>query len=155
MNENRPNLPTYSSRRTNACALLHDDEFRRLVVAAETYISAQAVLMSFLATLGNAVHRGLTRIPQGWQDAITKTVRESLDVAQRVSISQMQNYPGHPSSEKLFAAMTVATELPITTGYRQYPDEYLYETLGLYALPRRRADHRECRRSPPPWRSGW
>lgn len=26
------------------------------------------------------------------------------------------------------------------TGYRQYPDEYLYETLGLYALPHRRAD---------------
>ncbi len=26
------------------------------------------------------------------------------------------------------------------TGYRQYPDEYLYETLGLYRLPRTRAD---------------
>src|SRR5580700_5247583 len=26
------------------------------------------------------------------------------------------------------------------TGYRQYPDEYLYETLGQYALPRRRTD---------------
>ena len=26
------------------------------------------------------------------------------------------------------------------TGYRQYPDEYLYETLGLYALPSRRTD---------------
>ncbi len=26
------------------------------------------------------------------------------------------------------------------TGYRQYPDEYLYETLGLYKLPSRRAD---------------
>jgi RNA-directed DNA polymerase len=26
------------------------------------------------------------------------------------------------------------------TGYRQYPDGYLYETLGLYALPERRAD---------------
>ena len=26
------------------------------------------------------------------------------------------------------------------TGYRQYPGEYLYETLGLYSLPRRRAD---------------
>jgi RNA-directed DNA polymerase len=26
------------------------------------------------------------------------------------------------------------------TGYRQYPDEYLYGTLGLYALPLRRAD---------------
>ena len=26
------------------------------------------------------------------------------------------------------------------TGYRQYPDEYLYETLGLYALPHRRSD---------------
>src|SRR3954451_6292026 len=26
------------------------------------------------------------------------------------------------------------------TGYRPYPDEYLYETLGLYALPRRRVD---------------
>src|SRR3954465_12538681 len=26
------------------------------------------------------------------------------------------------------------------TGYRQYPDEYLYQKLGLYALPRRRAD---------------
>ena len=26
------------------------------------------------------------------------------------------------------------------TGYRQHPDEYLYETLGLYALPLRRAD---------------
>ena len=26
------------------------------------------------------------------------------------------------------------------TGYRQYPDEYLYEELGLYDLPRRRAD---------------
>jgi hypothetical protein len=130
MNGRPPNLPIYWSRRTNACALLQEDEFARLVEAAETYISAQAVLMSFLATLGNAVHRGLTRIPQGWQNAITKTVRESLDVAQRLSISQMQNYPGHPSSEKLFAAMAVATgvaggafglpailaELPITTG---------------------------------------
>jgi len=26
------------------------------------------------------------------------------------------------------------------TGYRQYPDTYLYETLGLYALPHRRSD---------------
>lgn len=26
------------------------------------------------------------------------------------------------------------------TGYRQYPNEYLYETLGLYSLPRRRTD---------------
>ncbi len=26
------------------------------------------------------------------------------------------------------------------TGYRQHPDEYLYETLGLFALPLRRAD---------------
>jgi hypothetical protein len=26
------------------------------------------------------------------------------------------------------------------TGYRQYPDEYLYEKLGLYKLPGRRAD---------------
>jgi RNA-directed DNA polymerase len=26
------------------------------------------------------------------------------------------------------------------TGYRQYPDEYLYEVLGLYPLPLRRAD---------------
>ncbi|MGH7086833.1 MAG: group II intron reverse transcriptase/maturase [Acetobacteraceae bacterium] len=26
------------------------------------------------------------------------------------------------------------------TGYRRYPDEYLYETLGLYALPHRRSD---------------
>ena len=26
------------------------------------------------------------------------------------------------------------------TGYRQYPDKYLYETLGLFALPRSRAD---------------
>jgi hypothetical protein len=28
----------------------------------------------------------------------------------------------------------------VGTGYRQYPDEYLYETLGLYALPLHRAD---------------
>ena len=26
------------------------------------------------------------------------------------------------------------------TGYRQYPDEYLYETLGLFRVPRRRVD---------------
>jgi hypothetical protein len=26
------------------------------------------------------------------------------------------------------------------TGYRHHPDEYLYETLGLYPLPLRRAD---------------
>jgi len=26
------------------------------------------------------------------------------------------------------------------TGYRQYPDKYLYETLGLFTLPRSRAD---------------
>jgi len=26
------------------------------------------------------------------------------------------------------------------TGYRQFPDEYLYQTLGLYAIPLRRAD---------------
>ena len=25
-------------------------------------------------------------------------------------------------------------------GFRQIPDEYLYETLGLYSVPRRRAD---------------
>jgi hypothetical protein len=26
------------------------------------------------------------------------------------------------------------------TGYRQYPDKHLHETLGLFALPRSRAD---------------
>jgi len=26
------------------------------------------------------------------------------------------------------------------TGYRQFTDEYLYQTLGLYAIPLRRAD---------------
>jgi len=26
------------------------------------------------------------------------------------------------------------------TGYKQFPDEYLYQTLGLYAVPLRRAD---------------
>lgn len=26
------------------------------------------------------------------------------------------------------------------TGYRQYPNEYLYETLGLYRLPLKRSD---------------
>ena len=28
----------------------------------------------------------------------------------------------------------------VGTGYRQYPDEYLYKTLGLYPLPMRRSD---------------
>lgn len=31
------------------------------------------------------------------------------------------------------------------TGYRQYPDEYLYERLGLYRLPRSRADQSKAR----------
>jgi hypothetical protein len=130
MNEGWSNSPIDSSRRTNACALLHEDEFRRLVEAAETYISAQAVLMSFLAKLGNAVHRGLTKIPQDWQDEITKTIRESLDFAQRVSTTRMQDFPGLRSSENFYTAMALATgvaggafglpailaELPITTG---------------------------------------
>ena len=29
-------------------------------------------------------------------------------------------------------------------GFRQIPDEYLYETLGLYSIPRRRADRHKA-----------
>jgi EcsC protein family len=80
--------------------------------------------------LGNAVHRGLTKIPRDWQDEITKTLREALSFAQRISTARMQDDPGLRSSKNLYSAMAVATgvaggafglpailaELPITTG---------------------------------------
>ncbi len=53
----------YASRRSNACALLSPDEFQRLVDAAEMYLSSRSALTSFIATLGNLVHRGLRKIP--------------------------------------------------------------------------------------------
>lgn len=40
------------------------------------------------------------------------------------------------------------------TGYRQYPDEYLYERLGLYKLPRSRADQSKARAERSEMRAG-
>jgi hypothetical protein len=53
---------SYETRRVNACAPLTADEFARIVAAAEMYLSSRSVLTSFIAMLGNLVHRGLNRI---------------------------------------------------------------------------------------------
>lgn len=120
----------FESRRSNACAILEEEEFRRVIEAAEIYVSSRTVLMSFVATLGNVVDRGINRIPEDWRGEITKKIRETLDFAQRVSIVQMDDEPGRRSSGERYTAMAMATgvaggtlglpsvlaELPITTG---------------------------------------
>ncbi|MBV9521753.1 MAG: EcsC family protein [Alphaproteobacteria bacterium] len=130
MNDAVPNRPEFTSRRSNACALLNEDEFRRLIGAAETYVSARSFLMSFLSSLGNVAERGLKKVPQEWQAELVTKTREVLDFAQRVSIARMDNEPGRQSSATLYAAVAavsgagsgtlglpaVLAELPITTG---------------------------------------
>jgi hypothetical protein len=120
----------FRSRSSNACTILSEEEFRRVVEAAEIYLSARSVLMSFIATLGDIVERGLKKVPEDWQDEIKKKVREVLDLAHRVSITRMEHDPGRGSSDNLYTAMAVVSgagggtfglpsilaELPITTG---------------------------------------
>jgi hypothetical protein len=130
MSDSLPDPVDYGSRGTNACALLSDDEFRRVVEAAEIYLSSRSILMSFLSTLGGIVDRGMKQIPEAWQEEITKKIRDTLDFVQRASITQMDDEGGRQSSEGWYSAMAVMSgaaggafglpailvELPITTG---------------------------------------
>ena len=59
------------SRRSNACAPLGDQDFARVIAAAESYLSSRSILSSVMATLGNVVHRGLAMVPEEWREPIT------------------------------------------------------------------------------------
>jgi hypothetical protein len=121
---------SYESRRVNACAPLTADEFARIVVAAEMYLSSRSVLTSFIAMLGNLVHRGLNRIPEDWRDEITKKIHEALVVAQSASLVHMIDEPGRDAQQWPYFTAVIGTglaggaaglaslvaELPITTG---------------------------------------
>lgn len=120
----------YASRRSNACALLSPDEFQRLVDAAEMYLSSRSALTSFIATLGNLVHRGLRKIPEEWQREILKKLHDTLNLTLGAATFQMNEAPGRASLDHWYTATVLVTgvgggafglpsvlaELPITTG---------------------------------------
>ncbi len=68
----------YSSRRTNACALLSSGEFRKVAEAAELYVSARSKVMSFVSMFGNFVQRGMDKIPEDRREEILKKAHEAL-----------------------------------------------------------------------------
>lgn len=70
MSESTADTSAYASRQSNACALLSEGDFRRLVEAAELYVSSRSALMSFISTLGNLVHQGIRKLPEEWRDEI-------------------------------------------------------------------------------------
>jgi hypothetical protein len=118
------------SRRSNACAALSDEDFARVIVAAESYLSSRSVLSSVIATLGNVVHRGLAMVPEEWRDPITSKIHETLVLLQGTAVVNMDDDPGRGSKDWLYAASVIASgiaggagglpalliELPITTG---------------------------------------
>jgi len=124
------NSSSYESRRSNACAALNADDFARIVEAAELYLSSRSALMGFISILGNLVHQGFRRLPEGWRDDIVHKIHETLEFALKVSIARMDDQPGRKSSGGRYTAIAVATgagggafglasvlaELPITTG---------------------------------------
>ena len=118
------------SRRSNACAPLSDQDFARVIAAAEIYLSSRSILSSVIATLGNVVHRGLAMVPAEWREPITAKIHETLVVVQGPAVWNMDDDPGRGSKEWLYTASVIAAgiaggagglptllvELPITTG---------------------------------------
>lgn len=123
-------LARCASRRSNACAILNEDEFRKIVEAAELYVSARSTLMSFISTLGNLVQRGMSKIPEDKRDEIIGKIHDAFCWVQSVSVRGMDNDPGRVSSDNLYTTVVVASgaiggafglpsvlvELPLTTG---------------------------------------
>jgi hypothetical protein len=101
--------PRYTSRQSNACALLDASDFEKLVEAAELYVSARSALMSFVSMLGNLVQRGMNRIPDDWREEIVQKVHEALQYVQHVSIQKMDDDPGRASSEGLYKTSVTIT----------------------------------------------
>ncbi len=118
------------SRRSNACTSLGDEDFARVVAAAEIYLSSRSVLSSIVATLGDLVHRGLAMVPEEWRGPIAAKVHETLVFVQSAAVVNMEDAPGQGSKDWLYAATVIASgiaggaggfpallvELPITTG---------------------------------------
>ncbi len=117
------------SRQTNACALLSPADYETLERAAAEYLAAQGALMGVMATLGGTIEKGLNRLPEGVKDGIVGKVRDTLDYAQRVSLSGMDNHAGRHASQGLYSLAAAASggisgflglpailvELPVTT----------------------------------------
>ncbi len=121
---------SYESRRTNARALLSEEDFARVIGTAEIYLSSCSVLSSVIETLGDLVRRGLKVIPDDWKEAITAKIHEALVFALGAAVRGMGEDPSSTSKDWLYAASVIATgiaggagglpgllvELPITTG---------------------------------------
>jgi len=121
---------TYESRHTNACALLSEEEFARVIAAAEIYLSSRSILSSVIATLGNVVQRGLAMVRADWREPITAKIHETLVLLQGAAVWNMDDDPGRAPKDWLFLATVIASgiaggagglptllvELPITTG---------------------------------------
>jgi hypothetical protein len=97
------------SRRSNACAPLSDEDFARVIAAAESYLSSRSVLSSVIATLGNVVHRGLAMVPDEWRESITAKVHETLVLLQSAAVANMDDDPGRNSKDWLYAATVIAS----------------------------------------------
>lgn len=120
----------FDSRQLNSCALLSEDEFRKIVEAAETYVRARSVLMSFMSTIGKFAERGIDKLPTDWQETIVTAVREALEWAAQVATTQMEDAPGREASDTLYKTIATLTgigsgavglpaivaELPVSTG---------------------------------------
>jgi EcsC protein family len=119
----------YDSRCSNACAILSEDEFARLVAAAEMYLSSRSVLTGFISTLGNIVERGLNVIPESLREEITAKIHDALVIAQSASTMRMDDEPGRNARPGTYVATVIGTglgggagglpsiiaELPVTT----------------------------------------
>src|SRR5436853_5341864 len=120
----------FTSRSSNACALLSAEQFQRVVEAAELYVASRSALDRFIATLGNVAQQGVQKIPEGWQIQVQDKLRDTLNFLQRASTMRMVDDPGRSSSDKWYTATVLITggvggafglpavlaELPITTG---------------------------------------
>jgi group II intron reverse transcriptase/maturase len=99
--------------------------------------------------------KAIKRLKQGIHDA-TSSRWNATSAASRVEelnpmIRGWAGYFNQGPVRKLYRSLQGYTERRLRiwlmrkrgkkgTGYRQYPDEYLYETLGLYRLPLKRGD---------------
>src|SRR5438874_7141729 len=97
----------HKSRQSNACALLNEDNFQKVIQSAELYLSARSALMGFVSMLGNLAQRGMNRIPEDWREEIVQKVHEALHYVQHVSIQNMDNDPGRRSSDGWYKTSVV------------------------------------------------
>jgi hypothetical protein len=121
----------FKSRRSNACAMLSEEEFAEVRKAAELLVSSRTLLMSLTSQAGDVVEKGYELLPTGAQDAIRDAVVNALTTVHGVATTGMDDDPGRDSWSWLYRAAAtmlggvsgalgfaaILAELPVTTGF--------------------------------------